>query len=490
MELAYDILVEALLLILFVVIFFSLELYLWLILFSVVYYVLLLINSVRHKQDFFKGKVKYILNVVQLGIPLVLWAYMDINFSTVTTVLIVAVVMSLRIRLSYRLFENGYGLLLISLVILSSYVFLYIILVHTSVIEEYNGPTPFKLDNQHFPVVLKSASIIWSLAMLPHLLTLFLRRKNKLVNDRNKIVKNRRLIRILVLAGFILLLLAYFIFLAFFLYLIFTPGSVDISFPFILYAHTIMLFSAWSIVRKVYRRHDAAAPDMANCPDYFLYLRSFNQQHVGFWNGKLYKFKHLFSDGKVNLASRVNVLPEFLSFENYFSRTINAANYKLVSLGNPNDRILRKQSVAIYPGDDTWKQELDKLLDDCKAVLFQIGDSRHIAYELEQILAKDIQDRVYIITKPKNKHLHFAFLNRMILFLTFRRQARWEPFKAVLEKEGFTCDLPYYDGAIYIARNRNIELLVKDCQLPNEYLGAITDRLYKKELKSDEAISR
>ncbi len=432
----------------------------------------------KSKQWRLSNAKQVFLNVLQLCVPIALFYNGEVNFIQVTILLLFSISTAIKIRLIHRIYHKGYNIFIIFCVVLFSYLLIIWFIGENSEMLTTTDPVKAQnLDDQMYLELLKNTFLILIIVMSPFIIIQVLPRKKVLVNNRKKIKLGAKFIKILTIFILLFLLICIFITYAFFhLPFFYSDFYIDFTSLVLLYFELVLLLMTVSFLRNIYKNEKLVDDKIIYGSNSILYLRSFNQQNISFWYGKLHKVKIQFIK-KLNLISRINVLPDILTFEEFFSPIIKSKNYNLVALGNPNDRLVNRHSRVFYSKDDKWKEKLEELLIKSRGIFFQVGDTDQIQYELQEILNRKFQSKMFILTKPKQSHFHFIFLNKLLLFLTSKKEASWGEFKSILNNSGYKCNLEFYFGAIYFVVGNEIKLLRKGCELPSDYIDVIFEKL-------------
>jgi hypothetical protein len=205
----------------------------------------------------------------------------------------------------------------------------------------------------------------------------------------------------------------------------------------------------------------------------FLYLRSFNQHNNAFWVGKTSKFEFEFGKIKSKLFSKINYFPDFLTFEEYIGFQLSTNQIRLLGLGSPYDTLPNKNLETLYANNDDWKKNINNLLNDSDKVLFQIGDTENVKYELEEIVRLNHLNKCYVLIPPLTKYLSDRVLNRILNWITYKKETQWSSFQKLLRQVKIVSNIEKVNGGAILGFSFNGEarILAENLELPSDYVN-------------------
>ena len=112
-----------------------------------------------------------------------------------------------------------------------------------------------------------------------------------------------------------------------------------------------------------------------------------------------------------------------LTLEQYLGMEISARIGPFVALGNPVDFVPPEGAARTYVADDEWTTHFDEMVRRARCIVLMAATSEHVLWELAQIRSMDLQQQLFVLTKPK---------------LVRRTTAvSWGTFAAALQQAGY-----------------------------------------------------
>ena len=207
-----------------------------------------------------------------------------------------------------------------------------------------------------------------------------------------------------------------------------------------------------------------------------LYLRAFNREGEMFADVRM-KDVWKYTRDVLNRSA--------VTFEQYFSPSINQRIGPFVALGSPEDYLPPEGAARAYAHDDGWMREFSNLAASARCILMEVDDSANLRWELESLRHAGLHRKLYVLTRPRE--LRGLKNVRMMLGRKFYRlRARlkglqpvsWSAFVAAMRPLGYT--FPEIDpgpgAVICIDVANNARVLTQDAKSPEEYLDPIIER--------------
>jgi hypothetical protein len=163
-----------------------------------------------------------------------------------------------------------------------------------------------------------------------------------------------------------------------------------------------------------------------------------------------------------------------LSFESYFGFQITRQLGEFVCIGNPNHRQPKDGVITIFPQEREWKEVLSFLIENTRIIFMQIGNSKYIDYELNEIIASGNIKKLCILTQPLHSYDHENWKTKIGYWIRNCKRLKWSETKKILNQVGLKIDFLPEPGSVIIFNEFNEAVLIKkNCILPSEYVSAV-----------------
>ena len=257
--------------------------------------------------------------------------------------------------------------------------------------------------------------------------------------------------------------------------------SKSIFYPIMLIISLIpTILYCFYMARRIKSSSLTQAISMDNRPP-VLYLRPFIQEEEAFIEATF---------------TEMDLLSYFFSkmgitLEKYFIDDLSKSIGPFIALGNPEDYTTPEGAARKYASDKDWIDQFRHLSLQAVCILMEVGHSENLQWELESLKKYSLQEKLFIITRPKKKkgwRRNFLFyISRKIGKLGYKRgdnkKVSWADFKKILGRSGYILNFPDPGpGAVLtFDRDGNGILLATNAYTPSEYIKAIQKwRLEKK----------
>lgn len=257
--------------------------------------------------------------------------------------------------------------------------------------------------------------------------------------------------------------------------------SKSIFYPIMLIISLIpTILYCFYMARRIKSSSLTQATRMDNRPP-VLYLRPFIQEEEAFIEATF---------------TEMDLLSYFFSkmgitLEKYFIDDLSKSIGPFIALGNPEDYTPPEGAARKYASDKDWIDQFRQLSLQAACILMEVGHSENLQWELESLKKYSLQEKLFVITRPKKKKgwvRNFLFyISRKIGKLGYKRRDNkkvpWEDFKKILSRSGYILNFPDPGpGAVltFDCDSKSI-LLATNAYTPSEYIKAIQKwRLEKK----------
>ena len=94
-----------------------------------------------------------------------------------------------------------------------------------------------------------------------------------------------------------------------------------------------------------------------------------------------------------------------------------------IALGNPVDFVPPEGAARTYVADDEWTKHFEEMVRRARCIVLMAATSDHVLWELAQIRLMGLQQRLFVLTKPK--------------LVRKTRAVAWNTFAAALRQAGY-----------------------------------------------------
>ena len=88
-----------------------------------------------------------------------------------------------------------------------------------------------------------------------------------------------------------------------------------------------------------------------------------------------------------------------LTFEEFFSRSLEHEIGPLVALGSPEDYVMPEGAARHYARDDDWKDRFLELISKASCIVTVVNNSSNLEWEYRQILQRGLQEKFFVFTR-------------------------------------------------------------------------------------------
>jgi hypothetical protein len=136
-----------------------------------------------------------------------------------------------------------------------------------------------------------------------------------------------------------------------------------------------------------------------DCRPPTLYLRAFNQERLPFVlaPSKEYRSRSIWATS----SETYDHAWISLTLEQYLKPEIESGIGPLVALGSPEDYLPPEGAVRTYADDLDWMDYFKALADQARAIVMEVNESDNLRWELQWILNNGLQQKLFVLTKPK-----------------------------------------------------------------------------------------
>jgi hypothetical protein len=153
-----------------------------------------------------------------------------------------------------------------------------------------------------------------------------------------------------------------------------------------------------------------------------LYLRAFSQERLPFVlaPSEEYRSRDILQSFGENNHAWIS-----LTLEQYLKPEIESELGPFVALGSPEDYLPPQGAVRTYAGDLDWTDYFKALADQARAIVMEVNGSDNLRWELQWILNNGLQQKLFVLTKPKWPRKITAF-ERFLHNLSERLMRGWD----------------------------------------------------------------
>jgi hypothetical protein len=91
---------------------------------------------------------------------------------------------------------------------------------------------------------------------------------------------------------------------------------------------------------------------------------------------------------------------QWVTLDQFLAKEVNARLGPFVALGNPSEVLPPGGATRVYLSDDSWQPELARLAERARSIILEPGRTGPLRWELECIVQKGLQTRLFIVTPP------------------------------------------------------------------------------------------
>lgn len=226
------------------------------------------------------------------------------------------------------------------------------------------------------------------------------------------------------------------------------------------------------MARRAKSRSMTEVISMDNRPP-VLYLRPFIQEEKAFIEATFSEMDFL-----SYFSSKMGI-----TLEKYFFDDISKSIGPFIALGNPEDYAPPEGAARMYANDKDWIEQFRHLSMRAACILMEVGHSENVQWELESLKTHSLQEKLFIITRPKKKkewRRNFLFyLSRKIGKLAYNgeelKTVSWIEFTEILKRSGYILNFsdPGPGAVLTFDSESNGILLATNAYAPSEYIMAI-----------------
>ena len=154
-----------------------------------------------------------------------------------------------------------------------------------------------------------------------------------------------------------------------------------------------------------------------------------------------------------------------LTLEQYLGMEISARIGPFIALGNPVDFVPPEGAARTYVADDEWTKHFEEMVRRARCIVVMAATSEHVLWELAQIRSMGLQQRLFVLTKPK--------------LVRKTRAVAWGTFAAALRQADYeSCgEDPGPGAAVGFDGDGQAVVLKRDAKSAAETVDALCSRL-------------
>lgn len=165
---------------------------------------------------------------------------------------------------------------------------------------------------------------------------------------------------------------------------------------------------------------DAAAVLAADPRPPVVYLRPFQQEEETFAQLP-WRWGEFWANATRSVMHRKRWLS--LTLEEYLGTELSACIGPFVALGNPIDFVPPEGAARTYVADEEWTKHFEAMVRGARCIVMMAAVSENVMWELARIRSMGLEQRLFVLTKPK--------LARKT------KAVAWGPFAAALQRTGY-----------------------------------------------------
>jgi hypothetical protein len=163
----------------------------------------------------------------------------------------------------------------------------------------------------------------------------------------------------------------------------------------------------------------------------------------------------------------------FLTLEQYLGMEISARIGPFIALGNPVDFVPPEGAARTYVADDEWTRHFEEMARRARCIVVMAATSEHVLWELAQIRSMSLQQRLFVLTKPRLVRKTSA--------------VAWGTFATALQQADFkpSGEDPGPGATVGFDRDGQAIVLKRDAKSAAETVDALCSRLELEDAAAD-----
>ena len=129
-----------------------------------------------------------------------------------------------------------------------------------------------------------------------------------------------------------------------------------------------------------------------------VYLRPFQQEEETFAELP-WRWRDFWTNAGRSIMRRKSW--HLLTLEQYLGMEISARIGPFIALGNPVDFVPPEGAARTYVADDEWTNHFEEMVRRARCIVVMAATSEHVLWELALIRSMSLQQRLFVLTKPK-----------------------------------------------------------------------------------------
>jgi len=208
-----------------------------------------------------------------------------------------------------------------------------------------------------------------------------------------------------------------------------------------------------------------------------VYVRPFEKDRATFVIGDKEKYGRYHTS--LIDSSRVTIVA--ITFDEYLGHAIRKAIGPLVALGSPEDYLPPLGAARKYAEDATWQEDFDRLLTMAEAIVLRVGDSQNLQWELGQIKAHGLEERLFLVTGHSSlrEGVPGHWLRRLSERWSGVLPFSWDEFSSILRGLGYQLDQdnPGPGAVVTFDAGGISKVLVTNADLPEDFVRPMVNHL-------------
>ena len=154
-----------------------------------------------------------------------------------------------------------------------------------------------------------------------------------------------------------------------------------------------------------------------------------------------------------------------LTLEEYLGTEMSTRIGPFIALGNPIDFVPPEGAARAYVADEEWTKYFEEMARRARCIVTMAAVSENVAWELAQIRSMGLQQRLFVLTKPK--------------LAGKTKSVAWDPFAAALQRAGYqSCgEDPGPGAAVGFDCGGQALILKRNARSPAETVEALCSRV-------------
>jgi hypothetical protein len=208
-----------------------------------------------------------------------------------------------------------------------------------------------------------------------------------------------------------------------------------------------------------------------------LYIRSFEKDTDPFFFGKIHKKSNLLATNLSDFKHKNSM--QHITFQKFFTKSINEKIGRLVGLGNPLHKIPPEGLNASYLSDENWQNEFALWANKATFIVTTPAHTSGLKFELGYAFERGFATKVFIFT-PTNQIKFLPTFQRWIINLGRAvKKVNYDRFYQDLKAIGY--QLPkkrLLEGMVIgFDKKGNYKILAVGAKLPDDYTNAVIQHL-------------